>query len=275
LKVICKHSWSASAFLVALLFCRPAKAEDPKDLTITDQAASAAAPAAPVADDDKWHVGISPYLWFAGVHGTVGAKGRAASVHASFGDIFSKLNIGLMAATEFRRNRIVIPIDYMWMKLSDDLALPVNTPNAASIKVKVNQSILTPKVGYRVVNGEKLQVNGLVGIRYFYMGNSLTLQPTSVLGGISESANWVDVVGGANIRMALSPKAVVMILGDAGGGGANSDYQVAAMLGYKIKPKIFLQAGWRYMDVNYRPSSTFVYDCATSGIVLGATFNLK
>jgi hypothetical protein len=28
-----------------------------------------------------WHFGISPYLWFAGVQGTVGALGHEASVH--------------------------------------------------------------------------------------------------------------------------------------------------------------------------------------------------
>ena len=49
------------------------------------------------------------------------------------------------------------------------------------------------------------------------------------------------------------------------------------MLSYRVKPKIILQGGWRYLDVNYRPSSrfSFVYDMATSGVILGATFNVK
>jgi len=50
---------------------------------------------------------------------------------------------------------------------------------------------------------------------------------------------------------------------------------VTGLLGYKVKPTVMLQLGWRYLDVNYRPSSTFVYDGVTSGIILGATFNLK
>lgn len=75
--------------------------------------------------------------------------------------------------------------------------------------------------------------------------------------------------------MALSPKATIMVLGDAGGGGANLDYQVAGLLGYKVKPNIIMQAGWRYLDVNYRPSSNFVYDAAQSGLLLGVTINLK
>ena len=46
-------------------------------------------------------------------------------------------------------------------------------------------------------------------------------------------------------------------------------------MGYKLKPSVILQVGWRYLDVNYGPPSTFVYDTITSGLVLGATLNLK
>jgi len=78
------------------------------------------------ADDTSWHLGITPYLWFAGAHGTAGYLGRDASFHASFGDVFSKLNIGLMGAAEARKGRFVFPSNFMWIKLSDDTALPEN-----------------------------------------------------------------------------------------------------------------------------------------------------
>src|SRR5437764_1444345 len=55
-------------------------------------------PATPAASvmQDSWHFDVSPYLWFAGAHGTVGAFGRTASVHASALDLLSHFNIGLM-----------------------------------------------------------------------------------------------------------------------------------------------------------------------------------
>jgi hypothetical protein len=65
------------------------------------------------------------------------------------------------------------------------------------------------------------------------------------------------------------------VLGDAGWGGANSDYQVAGLLGYKVEKKCILQAGWRYLDVNYRTSYAFICDVATSGLLLGVTINLQ
>jgi hypothetical protein len=77
--------------------------------------------------------------------------------------------------------------------------------------------------------------------------------------------------GARRILAALSPKVIVTVLGDAGAGGANLDYQVGGALGYKLKPNIILQGGCRYLNVDYRPSSGFVYDTATSGVLIGAT----
>ena len=49
---------------------------------------------------------------------------------------------------------------------------------------------------------------------------------------------------------ALSPKALVTVFGDAGGGGSSLDYQVGGLLGFKVSQKVILQAGWRYLYVN-------------------------
>ena len=44
---------------------------------------------------------------------------------------------------------------------------------------------------------------------------------------------------------------------------------------YDLNNSIILQGAWRYIDVDYRPSSGFVYDITTSGVLIGATFNIK
>jgi hypothetical protein len=260
----------------ALLLCRSAMAQETADVANSDEAASSAAPqSSPAATpDDKWHFGVTPYLWFAGAHGTAGFKAIDVSYHASFADVISKFNIGLMGAAEARKNRLLFPVDILWMKLSDDKSFPESPfPGAISVKAKLTQTIFTPKAGYRIVDQEKMTVDGTIGIRYWHLGENFSLQPINI--GQYQSANWVDVVAGARFQMPLSPKASVMIVGDAGGGGANVDYQVAGALRYKVKPTINLELGYRYLDVNYRPSSTFIYDGATSGILLGVTFTLK
>jgi hypothetical protein len=86
----------------------------------------------------------------------------------------------------------------------------------------------------------------------------------------------VDPVVGGRITGNLSPKVVAVIAGDVGGWGTGSqlDYQVAGILGYRIKPNVTLQAGYRYLYVNYRSGGTIIQP-TTSGVLFGATFNLK
>jgi hypothetical protein len=167
--------------------------------------------------DEGWHVAITPYIWFAGVHGTVGALDHEASVHASFGDIFNYLNIGAMATVEPRYNRIVMPFDFLWMKLSDQNALPFDE-GATSVKAKMTETLITQKIGYRFVDAKKVKVDALFGFRYWHLGTSLTLQPTQMVNGFSQSANWVDGLGGGRIELGLTPKLSAVVMGDAGGG---------------------------------------------------------
>lgn len=226
--------------------------------------------------DNGWHFSASPYLWFAGVSGTVGAFGHETSVHASIGDILSNFEIGLMTAGEVRKGRWLLPMDLMWIKLEADRATPFD-PGLSYATVKISEFVLTPGFGYRIVDNEKTKVDGQVGLRYWHLGQNISFQPSGVLNNFSPSANWVDVVAGAKIEQAVSPKVLVTIFGDAGAGGANIDYQVGGLLGYKLSEKAILQAGWRYLDVNYRnsPPQLFVYDAHQSGALLGVTFNFK
>jgi len=259
---------------LVLSLATSATAQQPAVEETSQFGGTAPSPAATTPPDDDWHVGVTPYIWFAGLHGAVGVRGHDIGLHASFGDVFSYLNIGLMGEVEARKKRVLLVTDLMWMRLSDEKGIPLNDVGIQSVDAKVKQFILTPGVGYRVVDNEKLKIDGIVGFRYWHLGENLEFTP-SLVGGVSGSQNWVDALGGARIHIPLSQKAMITVGGDAGGGGANSDYQVAGLLGYKISKKWALQAGYRYLDVNYRSSNSFSYNTATSGLLLGVTINLK
>jgi hypothetical protein len=228
--------------------------------------------------NDGWHFAFTPYIWFAGMHGSVGALGHESSVHASFGDIASYLNIGAMGSFEARYNRVVMPVDFIWMKLSDEKGIPI-TDKVDSVKTTVRETLLTPKIGYRIADGKKVKVDALFGVRYWHLSNELRAftQGAQIGNSVSRSANWADAVAGARIELALSPKAFAVIGGDAGGGSARSDWQVGGALGYRIKPKWVLLAGYRYLSINYRPSGAdqFIYNVNMPGLALGVTYNIK
>jgi opacity protein-like surface antigen len=233
----------------------------------------------PPASDNQWHIDVSPYLWFPGVHGTIGAQGHNLDYSASPGDLLSHFRFGLMGAVEARRNRLVTTIDMMWIRLADDKALPFPNTGANSGTIKMTEFLLTPSVGYRLIDGKMFKADAMAGIRYWHFGENLTFSP-SILGlNFSKSQNWVDPVVGGRIETALSPKVGITVLGDVGGWGTGSqlEYQVGGLLGYKVKPKWTLQAGYRYLYVDYEKGGgrdAFI-KATTSGVIFGVTVNLK
>ena len=272
-----KTWFTAFALTLALLLCIPAVAQGPSNLTVQDQTPNVPTPKpAASADDDQWHFDFTPYLWFAGVSGTVGGFGRDASVHVSPGDLLSHFHLGLMANVEARKNRLVLPLDFMWINLQAGKATPFD-PGLSSVQVKSTETILAPKVGYRIVEREKVKVEALVGIRYWHLGEHLNFQPSGLFNNLSPTQNWVDGVAGGKFMFALSPKASVTVAGDAGGGGSSLDYQVAGVLGFRLCRVAILDLGWRYLYVDYQTNAPklAVFDVHESGALLGVTFNLK
>jgi hypothetical protein len=231
--------------------------------------------------DDAWHFAVSPYLWFPGVHGTAsGPNGNGLGFRASPSDLLSNFRFGLMGAVEASHKRLITSIDMMWIRLEDDKSRPLPPAlgqGVISANIKATEFLLTPKIGFRLINEEKIKIDALTGFRFWHFGESLNFNPSALGLNFNGSQNFVDPVVGGRIQLVLSPKIVVNILGDVGGWdtGSQLEYQWAGLLGYRIKPALTLQAGYRYLDVNYKGSRGVIFDATTAGVVFGATLNLK
>ena len=251
-----------------LLVSSPAPTTDAASQSTTTTTVSA-------TSDSDWHLSASGYLWLPGVHGNVGALDRIVAVSASPGDLLSHFRFGIMGLIEPSYKRIVFPVDLMWIRLGDTKAIPFPDLEENFANIKGGELILTPKIGYRIVDREKLKVEALTGFRYWHFTESLSFSPSNGL-NFSKSQDWVDPLVGGRITVPLSPKIAVTIAGDVGGWGVGSqlDYQAVGLLGYRIKPALTLQAGFRYLDVDYTSAGT-VINMATSGVIFGITMNLK
>jgi hypothetical protein len=228
-------------------------------------ASSGAIPAS--GSTDKWQFVSLSYLWLPGMSGTVGARGNNTRASVSPTSLVENINIGIMGAFEARYNRWSVPLDYVWVRLSDKKALPESPGYSA--KATVNEGFWTPKVNYLVLNSKMAKINVTGGLRYWHLGQDLQLTaPNAPVVSVEASQNWVDFVSGANVVVPLSKRIAVMVLGDAGAGGANVDYQVAGIANYQIKPKWGIGLGYRYLDVDYRNSNRFIFDTHQSGLTL-------
>jgi hypothetical protein len=87
---------------------------------------------------------------------------------------------------------------------------------------------------------------------------------------LSSSHGWVNAVSGAKFQIGLTNRVFITIFGDAGGANAKYDYQVGGGLGFQVAERWALQAGC-YLAVDYGSPSSFLYNVAQSGVVIGAT----
>jgi hypothetical protein len=257
----------------------PAIAEPPADPRGQNQSAAPLPQPLSSDDDGGWHIAVSPYLWLPGVHGTVGVAGKDASFRASPSDLLSHFKFGLLGFVEARHGRILTSLDMMFMRLGDDRAVPFPGLEETTANLTAKIFLLTPKVGIRLINAKKLKADFLTGIRYWYFGESLQFTPFVPFLNFSKSQNWVDPLVGGRIEMGLSRKTVFTLAGDVGGWGTGSqlEYQVAGLLGYKVKRNMTLQGGYRYLYFDYQRSGQAgaVLTTAMSGVVLGVTLNLN
>ena len=221
--------------------------------------------------DDAWRAKMSIYGWFAGVHGTVGVAGHDAGIHIPFSDLFHYLKGIIPIAVEVNKGRFVAPIDYIWIKLGDDKAIPFNEVSQTSVNAHFTESIFTPKIGYRVLDNDHFKIDALGGLRYWYISQNLELVPSGI--SHSSSASWVDGLGGMRFIVPLSEKAQIMAAGDGGAGGADFDYQAVGLLTYQFKPKLGLGLGYRYLQVDYEGNRQFLWNVIQSGALAGLYFD--
>jgi hypothetical protein len=130
-----------------------------------------------------------------------------------------------------------------------------------------------------MVDQEKLKIDFTTGFRFWYFGENLNFSPSALGLNYSASQSWISPLVGGRIEMPLSPKVAVIILGDVGGWGEGSqlEYQWVGVIGYKIKPKWTLQAGYRYLNADYKTGGNLggVVNLTMSGVVFGLTGNLS
>lgn len=224
---------------------------------------------------EQWEFTVAPYVFFAGLKGTIGVQRQTAFVNATFPDIFRNLDFAMMGTFEARKGNWLILTDAMYMSLSGKRVTP--SPLFSDIDVKVKETVIDPEIGYRVVRRERGTIDLLGGVRIWHVKPHLTFQPRILpLVDVEEGKTWADPVVGARGIANLSPRVFISGKFDAGGFGVGSNFtgQAFGGVGFQVKPRIALIGGYRYLRVDYVGDAGFVFKTAMSGIMLGGKFKL-
>lgn len=227
----------------------------------------------PVATEDGWTFKFAPYFWAASLSGDAGNFGLpTVHVDASFGDIFDHLDFAAMAAGEARYGPYSIFTDIIYSKISGTGATPRGAlATSASLDSKTFAGLLG--VGYSLLEDDAGQLDIVAGARVWSVENTISLTG-GALGGQSksDSATWVDALGGFRGNYSITPTVYLTGWGLVGGGGADIDWDVAAAIGYKFNDSISATLGYRALGVDYSKNG-FVLDVVQRGPIMNLVVN--
>jgi hypothetical protein len=227
---------------------------------------------------DGWSFEIEPFILASSIEGEA-SIGRitGVDVDVDFSDILDALDIGAMIHFEaVRANKWGLVLDYGFMDLSGQAAIAQNGVLSADLR----QGVLEAFALRRFERGSNtLDVFG--GIRWWDNDVSLTLD-LMVLPGTQSAEieqDWVDPVLGVRWRHPFSDKWDLMLRGDVGGFGVESDFTAAAATSifYKFKSSIALDLTYRATWVDFEDGTAqmpgyFAYDTVTHGPLVGVVF---
>jgi hypothetical protein len=223
--------------------------------------------APPVYEEEGgWDIQFRPYLWTANLDGTSAVNGIKSDVDVDFEDLFDALDFTWASTQEIRRkgSKWTFFLDTFYVKLGPDTSDPIDD-------LTIKQAIIDGWIGYRVLESERGWIDLSAGVRWNY----LSLDIDTVAGvGADGSEDWIDPHVGFRFRYSFSECVYMFGIADVGGFDVGSDmtYQLGLGAGYNVNKTFALEAGVRYLSVDYSDGG-FLYDVDTTGIFLGAAFN--
>jgi opacity protein-like surface antigen len=240
--------------------------------------AHASAARADEAKENAWQFEVTPYVFGAGLRGTVGLGPVTADIDASFTDILKHFDSGFMAAAEARRGPWLFAFDGVYIRLKDQATRSWQGPGGigsatGDLDVTVTQLIYQLAAGYRTLDAAtKVDVFGAG--RYTRLDTDLNLVTSGTLPGgtrtLSGSADWWDPVVGARVLIPFAEHWTFMGYADVGGFGVGSKitYQAIAGANWEFAKAFTAKFGYRYMYQKY-DKNNFLWDMAAHGVYAG------
>lgn len=225
-----------------------------------------------VETEGGWRFSAAPYLWAAGLEGSIGQFGLPPlDVDLSFLDVMKNFDIGFMMAAEARYDRFAIFSDIIYVKLSAEADTPLGVV-ADGVDLTSRMFTALTAGSYRVVETEQGTLDVLAGGRLWWVdADSELVNSPLPKTSFSDGDTWVDPVIGVSGRINLSPEFYLTGWAMVGGFGAASSltWDLMGGAGYVVNDSVSVLAGYRALSVDYT-SGDFVFDVVQQGPFLGA-----
>jgi hypothetical protein len=220
-----------------------------------------------------WEFQIVPYLWGAGIDGTIQVgKLPAGGVEASFEDILSNLHMAAMGAFEARKGNWGLFVDAVYVDLHDTLPTPDQVVYGEA-DVQLSEQLYTGLINYRLPGSDKVTVDMGWGARYYRIDTDLELTSGIAQGTTAGGkVDWWDWVAAVHVVGHPSKRWSVMGYADIGGGGSDLAWEAAVGAAFACTKVVSVDFGYRYLSIDYTHDK-FQLDTAMAGPYFGVGFH--
>jgi hypothetical protein len=225
------------------------------------------------AQDSGWRYEVAPYIWGAGISGTVAAAPGLppAEVDASFSDILKRLDMGAFVFGAATKDRFGLMADLQYISLSEDAEA---LGGLLSGTVESKTLVFSLGAEWVLSETETGELRAIGGGRLWKTDTDIALTVGPGGGTISGSDDWWDAMVGLRGRHNLSDKSYLTGVALVGGGGSDFMADVFLGYGYRLSERTALTGGYRFLKVDRR-NGDFVYDVEQQGILLGLNFSFE
>ncbi len=219
--------------------------------------------------EEEWHFRFAPYAWVTAIDGDVSVGPLSAPIDVSMMDTLEEMELAAMGIIEASYGRWSVGVDVIYGKVSQDIG--GGGLIFDSFRYEQKQWIITPVVGYRVIEKDDYHMDIVAGARVMALEAELTgrfVGPGEI--SATRDTAWIDPLVGIRGQADFNDKAFFRYYGDIGGFGASSEltWQAFAGLGYNCTPSVSLLAGYRAIGDDYEEGN-FELDTVSHGPVLG------
>jgi hypothetical protein len=215
------------------------------------------------AQEDDWKFGAELYFWYGSI-GVDSASGGDVDIDAN--DLVDALDFGFMTALGAQKGKWSFLVDVIYLDVSDDSDTGGTVPIGPGIpvgihsNVKLKSWIVTPSVGYSVIQSDKFKLDILAGARYLWLEADLELDISGLLqprqDKISDSEDVWDGIIGVKGQVPLGKSWYVPYYLDVGTGNSELTWQAMAGIGYKFN-KFDVVVAYRYLYWDFDDGALF------------------
>ena len=234
------------------------------------------------SDDEEMHIEIRPYVWLAGIYGTLRVENRTASTGSGTdsGSLLGMLDFAAAAQVEVSKGRWRLILDENYVNLGTTGTGPLGL---VTIGVQPTMNIFEFGGSYTFASipNDKatsadplppvLTAEVLGGGRWFHLG--LGLEPENA-DPVEGSRNLLGAFIGNRVK--VSPHPAITLIGKytvgTAGVGSNFAWSADALADFRWKKGFSIGGGYRWLGLNADDGSNRVgFDGTLRGLVLSLT----